>query len=210
MEEKYLQDISEIKNMMQKSTQFLSLSGLAGIMAGIYALIGAGFAKHFLDEFDTIHTESAVTYNSTAIYSKEIFVFTIIAFIVLNLSILTAVVFTLKKSKKTNQSVWNATSKRVLFHFLIPLFAGGIFCLLLIKNNYLGLVAPSTLLFYGMACLNASKYTFRDVRYLGLTIIFLGLLAANFIGYGLLFWALGFGVCHILYGSLMYFKYDRN
>ncbi len=210
MEEKYLQDISEIKNMMQKSTQFLSLSGLAGVMAGIYALVGAWFANHFLNEFDTHHTENIRSYEGTPIYTHEIFALTVIAFIVLNLSVLTALLFTVKKCRKTNQSVWNATSKRILFHFLIPLFAGGIFCLLLIKNGYFGLVAPATLLFYGMACLNASKYTFRDVRYLGLTIIFLGLLATNFIGFGLLFWALGFGVCHIVYGGLMHYKYDRN
>ena len=92
---------------------------------------------------------------------------------------------------------------------MIPLATGGFFILFLIEKEMLGLVAPLTLIFYGLACVNASKYTIGDVRYLGLTMIALGLLSTWFLGYGLLFWALGFGGCHILYGSLMYFKYDR-
>ncbi|MET0760350.1 MAG: hypothetical protein ABWZ56_08010, partial [Flavobacterium sp.] len=91
-----------------------------------------------------------------------------------------------------------------------PLATGGIFALLLLRNGNYGLIAPVTLIFYGMACINASKYTFRDIRYLGITVTVLGLIATEFSGYALEFWALGFGVCHILYGSMMYFKYDRK
>ena len=94
-------------------------------------------------------------------------------------------------------------------NFLIPLITGGFFIVFLIEKEMLSIIAPLMLIFYGMACLNASKYTLGDVRYLGITMILLGLLSTWFLGYGLLFWALGFGVCHIVYGSLMYFKYDR-
>ena len=93
---------------------------------------------------------------------------------------------------------------------MIPFLTGGFFILFLIEKEILGLVAPLTLIFYGLACVNASKYTLRDVRYLGITIIIIGLLATEFSGYALEFWALGFGICHIVYGSMMYFKYDRN
>jgi hypothetical protein len=81
--------------------------------------------------------------------------------------------------------------------------------MLLLKNGYYGLIAPITLIFYGMSCLNASKYTLRDVRYLGITQIILGLIAVEYSGYGLYFWVIGFGICHIVYGSVMYYKYDR-
>jgi len=114
------------------------------------------------------------------------------------------------KAKKSNDTLWNASSKRLLVNFLIPLASGGFFILFLIEKNMFGLVAPLTLLFYGLACVNASKYTLGDVRYLGITMIILGLLSTWFLGYGLLFWAIGFGICHIVYGSMMYFKYDRN
>ncbi len=95
-------------------------------------------------------------------------------------------------------------------NFLIPLLSGGLFALLLIKKEYYELVAPVTLLFYGLACVNASKYTFRDVRYLGITCVILGIIATEFLYNGLLFWTLGFGVAHILYGAIMHFKYDRK
>lgn len=98
----------------------------------------------------------------------------------------------------------------MIINFAIPLVTGGLFILFLVEKEMLNLVAPLTLIFYGLACVNASKYTLRDVRYLGITMIILGLLSTWFINFGLLFWALGFGLCHIIYGSMMHFKYDRN
>lgn len=201
MEDKYLQDISEIKNMMNKSSQFISLSGLSGIMAGIYALIGAYIANGLI--------ENHVGYYIT-LESKTFKLIVLTAFLVLLFSIITSAILTVSKAKKEGEKIWNTASKRLLINFMIPLVTGGIFGLLLLRNGYYGLIAPITLLFYGLACVNASKYTLRDVRYLGITIIILGLIATEFSGYALEFWALGFGVCHILYGSIMYFKYDRK
>jgi hypothetical protein len=44
---------------------------------------------------------------------------------------------------------------------------------------------------------------------LGICEIGLGLIASIYMGYGLLFWAVGFGVLHIIYGIVMYMKYER-
>ncbi|MBN9284195.1 MULTISPECIES: hypothetical protein [unclassified Flavobacterium] len=197
----YLQDLKDIKDLMNKSSQFISLSGLSGILAGVYALIGAWIANALIEN----NTRLYITLES--VLFKQIL---LIAGCVLAASLITAYLLTVNKAKKMGEKVWNASSKRLLINFAIPLVTGGIFALLLLKNGYYGLVAPIMLLFYGMACLNASKYTLRDVRYLGLTEIILGLFAVEFSGYGLYFWVLGFGVCHILYGTVMYYKYDRK
>lgn len=201
MKDKYLQDISEIKNMMNKSSQFISLSGLAGILAGIYALIGAFIVNELVNN----HEGRYITLESSTF---QLILLT--AFLVLTASVVTAVLLTFAKAKKEREKVWNPAAKRLLINFSIPLVTGGIFALILLQNEIYGLIAPVTLIFYGLSCVNASKYTFRDVRYLGITIIFLGLLASEFSGYALEFWALGFGVCHILYGSMMYYKYDKK
>ena len=197
---KYLKDIQDIKEMMSKSTQFISLSGISGVLAGIYALVGAAYANFLINTYE---------YTYITLESKTFKLIVLIAVIVLILSLGTAYYLTAKKANKLGEKVWNAASKRVLINFAIPLVTGGIFSLLLIRQQNFVLIAPVTLLFYGLACLNASKYTLRDVRYLGITQIILGLLAVEFTGYGLLFWVLGFGIAHILYGSIMYFKYDR-
>ncbi|WP_396143960.1 hypothetical protein [Flavobacterium sp.] len=204
--EKYLNDISEIKNMMNQSSRFISLSGLSGVLAGIYSLIGAWLA------YKTIYfdTTSMGNYRNLIISQDSINKLFIIAFSVLILSIITGIALSVRKAKKTEDKIWNVSSKRLVINFAIPLATGGFFILFLIEKEMLSLVAPLTLLFYGLACVNASKYTLGDVRYLGITMIILGLLSTWFLGYGLLFWALGFGVCHIIYGSMMYFKYDRN
>ena len=204
--EKYFNDITEIKNLMNKSSRFISLSGLSGILAGFYALIGAWLA------YKTIYfdNETMGEYRNLIISEESVIKLLVIATSVLVLSIVTGIVLSISKAKKSNEKVWNSATKRLIINFMIPLATGGFFIIFLIEKNIFGLIAPLNLIFYGLACVNASKYTLGDVRYLGITMIILGLLSTWFLGYGLLFWALGFGICHIIYGSMMYFKYDRN
>ncbi len=207
--EKYLNDISEIKNMMYQSSQFLSLSGLSGILAGIYALIGAYFANVLFANFERskVRIDKSYYYPSNDEITLQLL---FIAFLVIIFSIITGIILSYLKAKKRGEKLWNISAKKLLINFGIPLITGGIFALLLVKKEYYELIAPTTLLFYGIGCINASKNTFRDVRYLGITLVLIGLISTYNDGYGLLFWALGFGICHIIYGSMMYFKYDRN
>lgn len=206
----YLDDISEIKNMMNRSSRFISLSGLSGILAGIYALIGAGFANYRLKEFSEMNYVDYAGRNSAPLNTGLILDLSLIAAVVVIASLITGATLSLKKAKKSGENIWNSSSRRLIINFFIPLIVGGIFCLVLIQYGLSGLVAPATLLFYGLACLHASKYTLGDVRYMGIAFILIGLISTQFIGYGLYFWALGFGVFHIFYGALMYHKYDRN
>lgn len=203
---KYLNDITEIKNMMNRSSRFLSLSGLSGILAGVYCLIGAWLA------YQTIYTDSnnVGSYKNLVLTEDAMKRLFAIAFIVILFSLLTGIMLSIKKAKKENEKIWDASSKRLIINFAIPLATGGFFILFLIEKEIYGYVAPLTLIFYGLACVNASKYTLGDVRYLGITLIIIGLASSYFIGYGLFFWALGFGICHIFYGSMMYFKYEKN
>ena len=197
----YLDDIKEIKNMMSKSSTFLSLSGLSGVLAGIYALVGAIIAHVVIRENGYVY----VTLESST------FKFLIMdALCILIASIITGIILSHNKAKKNNEKLWNTTSIRLLINFMIPLGTGGILILLLLNEEVYGLVAPLSLIFYGLACVNASKYTFRDVRFLGITQIILGLIAVKLSGCGLYFWAIGFGFCHIFYGTLMWYKYEKN
>jgi len=203
-EKDYLQDLSEIKNIMNRSTRFMSLSGLSGIMAGIYALIGAFLAKQLLTNYlNYDYTRNSV--NPNIIEIKLIG----IALLVALFSVITAYILTKKKASKDGQTIWNNTTKRLLFHFFIPLAAGGIFSLTMLNQGFYGFVAPATLIFYGLAVVNASNFTFSNVKYLGIAEIILGLISMNYIGYGLYFWAVGFGVFHIIYGTIMFLKEKR-
>jgi predicted lysophospholipase L1 biosynthesis ABC-type transport system permease subunit len=195
---KQLEDIKAIREMMEKSSKFLSLSGLSGIIAGIAAIAGAIFAYFYLSE------------NTPAEYghTQKILILLADAIIVLFVSVGAGIYFSNKKAKKNNQKLFNKITQKTLFNLSIPLVAGGIFCLTFLLRGYTEIAISSTLLFYGLALVNASKYTFDEILYLGLTEIVLGLVAVIFAKYGILFWALGFGVCHILYGSIMYVKYD--
>lgn len=203
---KYLNDISEIKNMMNRSSRFMSLSGLSGILAGIYSLVGAWLT------YNTIYLDTLTfgNYRNLIITQESVVKLFTIAISVIVLSLATGIILSYRKAKSQNEKFWDSSSKRLLINFMIPLVTGGIFILFLIEKEMLGLVAPLTLIFYGLACVNASKHTLGGVRYLGITMIVLGLISTKFLGYGLLFWALGFGFCHIFYGAVMYFKYEKE
>ncbi len=205
MEKDYIKDLSEIRSIMEKSSRFISLSGLSGVMAGIYALIGAFVASHLIyNSYDFLNNgflEREVGVNLTYLV--------IDAVAVIILTIATGIYFTTKKAKKNNVKTWDESAKNVIINLLIPLVVGGLFVLVLYSRGFISLIAPATLIFYGLGLINASKYTFRDIRYLGFLEVALGLVASTTIGNGLLFWAIGFGVLHIIYGALMYFKYER-
>jgi predicted lysophospholipase L1 biosynthesis ABC-type transport system permease subunit len=209
-DKKYLDDISEIKNLMNRSSQFLSLSGLSGILAGIYALVGAWLAHYMLTAYETAKYYE-IAQNSAGITERELVnTLLLIAVVVIGLSLATGVILSSGKAAKAGEKLWNHTSRRLVANFAFPLATGGTFTLLLLREGEYYLLAPAMLMFYGLACFSAGKYTFRDVRYLGVTLVLLGLIATAFPGYWLLIWALGFGVCHIVYGTIMYFKYDRK
>jgi hypothetical protein len=202
----YLEDLSEIRSLMNRSSRFISLSGLSGILAGIYALAGAVVAYFRLRHYESMPGVRNV-YDQK--YIELVAELTIIGLLVAVLAIGTGLWLTARKARRQGERMWDVSSKRLLINFLIPLITGGIFILLMIANRNVGIVAPCTLIFYGLACVNASKYTLGDIRYLGLANIIIGLIATQFIGYGLYFWAIGFGIFHIFYGALMYAKYDR-
>jgi len=201
----YLEDISEIRTIMQRSSSFISLSGLSGILAGIYALIGSFVA------YQIVYLERSIL-GIREVYINEqstIIKLSIVALVVLTLALITGIYLTIKKSGKTPLNLSDEGFRNLLVNLLIPLVAGGLFILILVGRGFYSIVAPSFLLFYGLALVNGSKYTLRDIKYLGILEILLGLFCALLPGYGLVFWAMGFGVMHILYGTIMYYKYEK-
>ena len=199
----YIQDLSEIRSMMECSSKFLSLSGLAGMMAGIYALVGIYVA------YNVFHFNPDRIVYTTNHFSSDLPKVVSLAILILILAIGTAIFLSWKKAQKRNEKVWNATSRLLLVNMAVPLATGGILILILLSKGLVGLIAPSTLLFYGIALYNAGKFTYDDVKFLGMIQIGLGLLSSWYIEYALLFWAIGFGVVHIIYGIYMHFRYER-
>jgi hypothetical protein len=203
-----LEQIKEIRNMMERSSRFISLSGLAGVFAGFFAMAGAGAFSLFINhKLNRVYADLA----------KEIPIeidLTVRRFCILDagavvtLSLLFAIFFTTRNAKSKGQRIWDAAGRRLLFNLAVPLLAGGIYCLILLRYGWFGMIAPTTLIFYGLALVNASKYTVDEIRWLGFTEIALGIVGCFFIGYGITFWMIGFGILHIIYGLMMYVRYE--
>ncbi len=210
--EKYLQQISTIKTLMESNSKFLSLSGLSGVWAGGVALVGCGATAFYMkDNFFLTNTWNAIlAENNNPVYTNSnAVVLFIIACIILIFAVIGGFVFTLLKVKQQGDTLWNSVSKKMLVELFSILTVGGVFCIIqLQQHQYLYLIS-TTLLFYGLALYHISKYTVRDIQYLSFFLILLGLLNTYFNNYGVLFWCIGFGVLHIVYGTAMYLKYDR-
>ena len=202
----YLQDIEEIRSLMEKSSKFISLSGWAGIFAGIFALMGSYIALTYLD-FNPQSLSFDIENNP--FQQKQIFSVVQLALLVFLLAISFALFFTHRRAKRKDELLWTPTAKRLVMNMAVPLFTGGILILLFISKGFIGFVAPFSLLFYGLALFTISKFTFDEVKILGLIEILLGLISVYKVSLGLLFWAIGFGVVHIVYGIYVYFKYER-
>lgn len=197
--EKQLEDIKAIREMMEKSSKFLSLSGFSGILAGVTATIGAAFAWFYL-----LRNPEATNFNRM----QELTILLADAILVLFLSVSFALYFSWKKAKKNNMKLINKTTLKTIYNLGIPLLAGGIFSVICLWRGDIEIVASTTLIFYGLGLINASKYTFEEIHYLGITEVILGVGAAIFLSHGIIFWTIGFGVCHIVYGAILYKKYD--
>jgi uncharacterized membrane protein YidH (DUF202 family) len=202
----YIRDIAEVRSMMERSSKFLSLSGFAGIMAGIYALGGAYIAYKVFD----FHPDSlGYGTSESGDLSNDMFNVMLLALAVLALALGTAIFLSHRNASKRGEKLWNGATRLVMYNMAVPLVAGGLLILILIMKGLVGLLAPCSLVFYGLALYSAGNFTYREVRSLGLLQILFGLLGAYFIGYGLVFWALGFGVTHIVYGIYMHYRYER-
>lgn len=199
------QELADIKSMMERSTRFLSLSGLAGVLAGIYAFLGAGIAWYWIYFPTTVYGKGSEVISVSELQTDLL----VVAFLVLVLAIGTAYLLSQQKSQKNADKFWTPASKRFLLALFIPVVAGGLFSFALIHESTYQLIAPATLIFYGLGLVNASHFTLGEIRNLGIGQLILGVIAAFFPDFGLVCWALGFGVLHVIYGSMMYYRYDR-
>jgi hypothetical protein len=206
-------DLAHIRTLMDRSTRFISLSGLSGVFAGAVALAGAWVAQHHVAVHAALPGDP-LTYGTLrqGLLDPDGLLVTLLldAVVVLALALVGATWFTWRRSKRLGQGLWNPAARRLMWNLLIPLSAGGLVCLALMYHGLPGLVAPATLVFYGLALLNASKYTLEEIRWLAVSELVLGVIACFWIGAGLMFWALGFGVLHIVYGGLMWVRHERG
>jgi hypothetical protein len=203
-----IETLQDIKRIMERSSRFISLSGLSGVAAGICALIGSVIAWQWLDNY--YHDNNYQRNFSGPDFQQLKIKMVVLALAILAAAWVTAFYFTWRKAKHDKLPVWDHTSRRLTGNMLIPLASGGLFILAMLQYDEWRFVSPACLIFYGIALVNASKYTLSDVRYLGVMQIVLGLINTQFIGYGLYFWATGFGVLHIIYGIIMWLKYEKN
>lgn len=209
-QEEQLSALQDIRSMMERSSRFLSLSGLAGLVIGTFALIGvaAMYAFMGISPIEPGYYELSKGMDGQPDQAFYGFIFAD-SLTVLVLSLIAGAWMARSKAQKLDQPFWDAPAKRMLINMFIPLAAGGLYSLILIYHGYFEFVVGATLIFYGLALLNASKYTIDDIRYLGMLEIAAGLLASFYIDYGLLIWAFGFGLLHIIYGLVIYLKYEK-
>lgn len=199
----YHEDLSHIRSMMERSSRFISLSGLSGVVAGLAAIIGAVYVYFVFKREGISYFDGDRNIFGPSLVKELVLIGTVI----LVVAVFSGYILTANKSRKKGLKIWDATTKRLLITFAVPLVTGGFFCLGLLYHHLFVFIAPATLIFYGLALVSSERYTLTDVKYLGYCQIMLGLISLFFLGWGLLFWTIGFGALHIVYGLIMHKKY---
>jgi hypothetical protein len=204
MQQEPIEQLQHIRQVMERSSRMISLSGLSGVGAGICALIGAIAANNYINQFmasldsDYIHE---------SVLEQQLL---LTAVVTLAAALATALFFTWRKSKADGLPLWGMASKRLVGNTLLPMIVGVVVCgVFMMRHNFI-YVAPCLLIFYGLGLVQGSKYTVGEVRYLGYILLVLGCTNLFFPNYSLPLWALGFGVAHIVYGILMWLRYEKK
>ena len=205
--EQSLETLQDIKRMMERSSRFISLSGLSGVSAGAFAIIGAFIAHNWIRQYIAAMPGEAFPAEARDIFELKMLG---LAIAVLIAALLSSTWFTWRKARKSQLPIWDHASKKLAINMAIPLAAGGFFAMGLLDHGGWNFIAPACLVFYGLALVNASKYTLTDIRYLGFLEIALGCIGMYFPHEGLYFWTTGFGLLHIIYGLIMWWKYERS
>jgi hypothetical protein len=200
-QEASLKTLQDIRSMMEQSARFISLSGWSGVWAGGVALGGSLIARNWLKGLPVGYdaAEEGVSAGRFVLLAIAVFI----------IALAGAYYFTWKKTREQGGKIANGASKRMAAQIAIPMIAGAVFALHFLYAGLEDYITPSCLAFYGLALINGSKYTLSDIRYLGLCIVGLGCINLFLPEYGLTFWATGFGVLHILYGIIMWNRYDK-
>jgi len=201
--EQYVNEIKAIRQMMEQSSRFLSLSGLSGILIGVYAIIGAYIAHVIIKGKELIN-------NPASLNSELVSQLIVLSIFVLLVSIVTIIILTYRKTLRDGYKIWNKGTRLLILNLAVPLLSGGILTSIFVVQGFYGTVAPALLVFYGLALVNAAKFTRQEIYYMGLCQIVTGIIAALLPGYALILWAFGFGVIHIFYGTIMHFRYDHH
>ncbi len=206
-----LEALQDIRRMMERSSRFISLSGWSGISAGICALAGA-WAVHLRLNRNLSDTGLRGGYEyytriTGILLIRELVWIGAITFVA---ALVSAFLFTYRRSQRNGVPIWDRTVQRLTWNTFMPMLVGGLVILRAMQLGYFELVAPGCLIFYGLALVNASKYTLGEVRYLGYGQLILGIFNLWITHGGLYFWAAGFGILHIVYGTLMWWKYERK
>src|SRR6187402_2009309 len=210
-----LETLQDIRSMMEKSSRFISLSGWSGIAAGVCALIGAALAYPEIVAYRVAKSSTELVdplrdYSASDSHDRLEQKLIIIAAVVFIAAFISAFLFTYFRSRKTGIPIWGGSARRLMWNTVLPMVTGGLVILKMLELGYYELIAPCCLIFYGLALVNGSKYTLGEVKYLGYGQVVLGIMNLWLLGYGLFFWAAGFGILHIIYGTLMWWKYERK
>lgn len=206
-EQEYLESLAVIRSMMEKSGRFFSLGGISGIIIGIIALGSAGVAQWFTVGHKAMFRAHRLYGDVTALelrydlFRDELALRLLgLAICTLGAAVLVSLFFSIRQARREGYSILSKPALNLAFNFCLPLSVGGFMCLYFLYRGDIAYIAPAMLLFYGLALFTASRYSVENLSYLALAEIALGLLCMFFPGRGLLFWALGFGISHIIYG----------
>ena len=197
-----LNTLKEIKDLMARSSRFQTISGWSIVIIGIYASIVSLGAWLLLGNHEPYTWLPAFAQDFAINTPSRTILALVIAAVLVVVSFLTVCLGSYLKTKRDNQTfAFDQTVRRSLINFFVPAIAGALFCVAMLVQGHYGLTSSIMLLFYGLALINCSHYTRSSIALLGYGQLLLGIVDCFVVHHAILFWFLGFGLLHIIYGA---------
>jgi len=210
---KATQELTVIRQLMERPIRFSTMSGLAAIQAGIWALLGVA-ADGWAWSRCTTYTDALLC--SMAVWGG-----------VLGLSLVGVIALTRRRERQQTMPWWSPVKRRILLTILPPFVAaiGLTFAICLramhgdsdpdiLPWQFAGHLAQGQLipaiwmLFYGVTLWQLGQFSPVDVRVLGAAFIAAGLATAALWQWQP-YWAMAatFGGLHIVYGAVVWVRH---
>ena len=203
--------MDDIREMMSKSSRFQAISGWSIVVIGLYAAVASAMAAAVIGVGDWLPCCENLQRFAVLNTPSRIRIAALIAIGLFALSLLTVFVAAIIKSKRNNlRFAFDKRMCQMLVDFFIPLIAGGLLSMALVQQGHYGLTSSIMLLFYGLALVNCSHYTYPALRWLGYSELLIGIIDCFTMSHALLFWFLGFSVMHILFGVIYVIMFERK
>ena len=179
------ENLKMIRNLMERSTQYSTFSGLSGVFAGLVSIVGC-LVTQAMGKVDDRPIEFIVTWA-----------------IVILVAVGADYLLTKRRAAEVGKRVLSRLGRQMVIAAIPGLGSGSLLTFYFMQHKMLANIFPVWMLAYGIAVCATGLFSQREVSALGAAFLVAGAFSLLLPVSGLLMMAITFGGFHIVYALVM-------